>query len=503
MARERWGTKTGFLLAAIGSAVGLGNIWRFPYICATNGGGAFLLPYFFAIITAGIPILILEFTIGQKYRGGAPTALGRMNKKWEWLGWFQAAVAFFIATYYSVIVAWSISYMGFSVKQTWGSDTGEFFNSKYLGASAGPLQIGGVKLQVLIPFLAVWLIGYLILSKGIKNGIEKANRVIMPTLLVLTGIIVVRGITLPGAIDGLNYLFTPDWSSIFKPGVWVAAYSQIFFSLSIAFAIMITYASYLPEKTDLVNSSFITAFSNHGFELFVALGVFGVLGYMAGVQGIDVADVSTGGVGLAFIAFPEAISALPALKSVVGVVFFATLVFAGFTSFISIIEAYITGVIDKFEMPRQKALNIFVGISFAVGLVFVTGAGLHVLDILDYFVNNFGIVLGGILEVVLIGWFFDLESLRIHANQYSDFAVGKWWNFMIKFVTPLVLGVMFLQNLVENLFTRYEGYPLSALLLIGWGSFILCFVFAFIFYYRKGAAPISIFPSDKGGMNEL
>jgi NSS family neurotransmitter:Na+ symporter len=497
MARDQWGTKAGFLLAAIGSAVGLGNIWRFPYVCASNGGGAFLLPYFFAIITAGIPILILEFTIGQKFRGGAPAALGCMNKKWEWLGWFQAVVAFFIATYYAVIVAWSISYIGFSAKQAWGVDTESFFFEKYLNVSDGPLQLGGIQLQILIPFLAVWLLGYIILSKGIKNGIEKANKIIIPLLLFLTGVIVVRGLTLPGALDGLNYLFTPDWGSIWKPEVWVAAYGQIFFSLSIGFAIMITYASYLPKKTDLVNSAFITAFSNHGFELFVALGIFGVLGYMAGVQGVDVAEVSKAGVGLAFVVFPAAISALPALKGTVGAVFFITLVFAGFTSFISIIEAYITGVIDKFNIPRQKALNIFVGISFVVSFIFVTGAGLYVLDILDYFINNFGIVLGGILEVILVGWFFDLEGLRTHANRYSNFAIGKWWNYMIKFVTPLVLGFMFVQNLVQNFIEPYGGYSFGSLLIIGWGAFVLCFVFAFVFYNMKGDSSVMLQPSKE------
>ncbi|MDD2212745.1 MAG: sodium-dependent transporter [Clostridia bacterium] len=497
MARDQWGTRLGFILAAIGSAIGLGNIWRFPYVCASNGGGAFLFPYFFAIITAGIPILILEFTIGQKFKGGAPVALGKMNKRWEWLGWFQAAVAFFIATYYVAIVAWAISYIGFSATQAWGADTKSFFFSQYLKLSEGPLNLGGIQLHILIPFLAVWLIGYVILSKGIKNGIEKANKVLIPTLIVLTGVIVVRGLTLPGALDGLNYLFTPNWEMIRQPQVWVAAYSQIFFSLSIGFAIMIAYSSYLPEKTDLVNSAFITAFTNHGFEIFAALGVFSVLGYMAGTQGVPVAEVAAAGPGLAFVVFPAAISALPAFKGTVGVIFFTTLVFSGFTSFISIIEAFTTGVIDKFNLSRQKALNLCMGCSFVISFAFVTGAGLYILDILDYFINNFGIVLGGVLEVILVGWFFDLEGLRTHANRYSDFAVGKWWTYMIKFVTPLVLGFMFIQNFIQNIKAPYEGYPLNALLMIGWGAFALCFVFGFVFYLMKGDPSVMLQPGKE------
>jgi NSS family neurotransmitter:Na+ symporter len=475
----------GFILAAIGSAVGLGNIWRFPYVAASNGGGAFIFPYFFAILTAGIPILILEFTIGHKFRGGAPVALGRMNKKWEFLGWFQSAVAFFITVYYVAIVSWAISYIGFAATKAWGTDTAAFFFD-YIGLSDGPWSLGGVQIGILIPFLVIWAIAYFILSKGIKRGIEKANRILIPTLVALMAVIVVRGITLPGAIDGFNYLFTPQWDKILDPKVWVAAYGQIFFSLSIAFAIMMAYSSYLPKKTDLVNSAFITAFSNHGFELFAAIGVFSVLGYMAQAQGVPVAEVASAGVGLAFIVFPQAISAMPALQGLVGAIFFTTLVFAGFTSFISIIEAFTTGIIDKFGITRQKALNLCMGSAFIVSLVFVTGAGLHILDIVDYFINNFGIVIGGVVEVILIGWFFNTEELRQHANKYSDFTIGKWWIFMIKFVTPVVLGYMVIQNIIENIKAPYGGYAVSAVLVMGWGVIATCVILAIVFYNMKG-----------------
>lgn len=486
MSRDQWGTRLGFILAAVGSAIGLGNIWRFPYVAASNGGGAFLFPYFFAIITAGIPILILEFTLGHKFRGGAPITFSRMKKQWEWLGWFQSAVAFFITTYYVAVVAWAVSYIFFAMTQAWGTDTKAFFFAQYLGLTDSPWNFGGLRLNILLPFVFVWGISYYILSKGIKGGIEKANKILIPALVILTGVIVVRGLTLPGAIDGLNYLFTPQWEKIMQPKVWVAAYGQIFFSLSIAFAIMIAYSSYLPKKTDIVNSAFITAFSNHGFELFAAIGVFSVLGYMAHTQGVPVSEVASAGVGLAFIVFPKAINALPALKGFVGAIFFTALFFAGMTSLVSIIEAFLAGVMDKFNLPRPKALNICMGTSFVISLIFVTGSGLMVLDIVDYFVNNFGIVIGGLLEVILVGWFFDLESLRKHANEYSDFAIGSWWNLMIKFVTPLVLGFMTFQNIIENIKKPYEGYPLSSLLVMGWGVFTACIILGMVFYSLKG-----------------
>lgn len=498
MARDQWGNRIGFILAAIGSAVGLGNIWRFPYVCASNGGGAFMFPYFFAILTAGIPILVLEFTIGHKFRGGAPVALGRMNRKWEWLGWFQSAVAFFITTYYVAVIAWALSYIGYALGLTWGTDTKAFFFGEYLHLTDSPWILGGIQTKILIPFLAIWAVSYYILSKGVKSGIEKANRIMIPALMVLTGILVIRGITLPGALDGLNYLFTPQWDMIMQPKVWVAAYGQIFFSLSIGFAIMIAYSSYLPEKTDIVNSAFITACSNHGFEIFAALGVFSVLGYMAHTQGVPVSEVAAAGVGLAFVVFPQAINALPALNGPIGAVFFASLVFAGMTSFISIIEAFVAGVIDKFGWTRQKALNICMGVAFVISLLFVTGGGLYLLDIVDYFINNFGIVVCGLIEVILVGWFFNLESMREHANRFSDFAIGSWWNIMIRFVTPLVLGYMTIMTFVENIQKPYEGYPWSALLTFGWGAFAISIVLGVLFHNLKGSPNYMLQPEKEG-----
>ena len=268
--REQWGSKLGFILAAIGSAVGLGNIWRFPYTAASNGGGAFILPYLFAIITAGIPILILEYTIGKAYRGGAPVALARINSKFEWLGWIQVMVSFVIAVYYFAIVVWVTSYIGFSFGQQWGNDPTSFFTGKFLNMTDSAHNFGGIQTHLLLPFALVWVLVAIILYRGVSKGIELACKICMPILLVFTILLVIRGITLPGAAQGLDYLFSPNWDALKKSDVWIAAYSQVFYSLSIAFAIMISYASYLPKKTDVVNSAFLTATANHGYELFIA-----------------------------------------------------------------------------------------------------------------------------------------------------------------------------------------------------------------------------------------
>ena len=207
--RENWGTRAGFVLAAMGSAIGLGNIWRFPGVAYENGGGAFFLPYLIALLTAGIPLLILEFTIGHKYRGSAPLSLGRMRKGFEPLGWWQVAVSFVISTYYAVIIAWAISYAWFSIGQKWGGNPQEYLLGEYLRAiDAG--QIGSLVPNVFFPLVLIWIITLFILYKGVKRGIEIANRIFIPALAIVFLIIVIRAVTLEGAVDGLNAFFKPD-----------------------------------------------------------------------------------------------------------------------------------------------------------------------------------------------------------------------------------------------------------------------------------------------------
>ncbi len=494
--REQWNSKLGFLLAAIGSAVGLGNIWRFPYIAATNGGGAFLLPYFFAIITAGIPILILEYTMGKTYRAGAPVTWARMKKKYEFLGWVQATIAFVITTYYFSVVVWVTSYIGFSFNQAWGDDTAGFFIGEYLGVTGSQFELGGIQTGLIFPFLLVWALTMVVLYSGVKKGIETVCKFGMPVLFILMVILAIRGVTLEGAADGLNYLFSPNWEALKDPQVWVAAYGQIFFSLSIAFAIMIAYSSYLPKKTDVVNSAFITATANHGFELLAGTAVFSIMGYMAMQQGVSVEEVAGGGVGLAFITFPQAISALPALNSVFGVAFFGALFIAGVTSLISILQAVKASVQDKFNLSHNKAVTLVVVPTFLLSGLFITGAGLLILDVVDAFINSIGIVGSGLVEVILVAWFFGPEKIREYANEYSNFTVGKWWNLCLRFVTVIVLGVMIVLNTKDYIVQGYEGYTTAALGVFGWGSIGFVLVVALVLTLLKGKKGYDEMPKD-------
>jgi NSS family neurotransmitter:Na+ symporter len=488
MKRETWGTRAGFIMAAVGSAIGLGNIWRFPYQVFENGGGAFLIPYFFALITAGIPILILEFSMGHKMKGSAPMTFAKINKGWEWLGWWQILISFVITVYYVAVIGWAISYIGFSFTLGWGEDTVAFFTGDYLGLTGGPFELGGFRGLILITVIVTWLINFVVLYAGVKKGIEKANKIFIPLLIIILLIIMVRGITLPGAAEGLNRLFDPDFSKILNGRVWVAAYGQIFFTLSIAFAIMITYSSYLPKKSDIVNNAFMTGLLNCGFSILAGITIFSILGYMMGQAGGELPE-NLSGVFLAFATIPQAINELPALNVVVGVLFFLSLTFGGLSSFISINEAVISGIVDKTNKPRRKIVVIYTLVAGIVSLIFTTGAGLYILDIVDRFVNSFGVAMSGLVEVILIGWFFKLTVLKDHFQPISDFQVGKWWDFTVKVITPLVLGITAIQNVYTEITNPYGGYPIGALIALGWAMAIAILIIGIIVGRTKWADP--------------
>ncbi len=470
--RSQWGSRAGFLFAAMGSAIGLGNIWRFPATAYESGGGAFIIPYLFALLTAGIPLLILEYTIGHKYRGSAPKSLGRVRKGFEWIGWWQVTIAFVISTYYAVIIAWAIMYAYYSFGLTWGDDPTSFFVGDFLTLT-DPGTFGGLVPKILLPLLIVWVITLGVLSKGVKKGIERANKIFIPTLVILFTIMVIRAVTLEGAAAGLSAFFTPDWSSIADPQVWVAAYGQIFFSLSIAFAIMVTYASYLPKKSDITNNAFITGFANSSFEILAGIGVFAAIGFMAFTYDTTVsqlaAEKGVGGVGLAFMVFPEIVSQIPGIPRIFGFLFFASLVLAGLSSLISITETYVAAVSEKFNISRGKSIAIGGGLSALISLLYATRGGLNLLDTVDHFINSYGVAMAGLFEVVALAWFAKgLKGFQSHANEISDIRLGTWWRICLGIITPVVLGYMLLQNLRAELSAAYGGYPIDFLFNFGW-----------------------------------
>jgi neurotransmitter:Na+ symporter, NSS family len=477
--REQWGTRAGFLMAAIGSAIGLGNIWRFPYIAYENGGGAFLLPYLIAMLTAGIPLLILEYSIGHRYRSSAPLSYRRIFRPAEAIGWWQVAICFVVAVYYAVIIAWAIRFTWFSVNQAWGDDPDGFFFNDFLRVSDEPGMVSGFVSGVAWPLVAVWFVTLAVLVIGVRRGIEIINKITIPLLVVLFGLLVVQALTLDGAVTGLNAFFTPNWEAMLTGKVWIAAYGHVFFSLSIGFGIMVTYASYLRRKSDLTGSAMVAGFANSSFELLAGIGVFAALGFMATAAGTAVDEVATSGIGLAFIAFPQIISSLPFGGSLFGVLFFGCLVIAGLTSLISIVQVIVAAVEDRTGLGRTQTVLLVGGATaLASILLFPTPQGLHFLDVFDRFINQYGIALAGLVLVIFVAW--GVRKLRLfqtHANSVSSIHLGTWWRVTLGVVTPVLLGIMMWDSLRTEITERYEGYPIQFLLVAGWGVAIGAIVF--------------------------
>lgn len=492
-AREQWSSPYGFILAAVGSAVGLGNIWRFPGVAYENGGGAFLVPYLVALLVAGVPILLLDYSLGHRYRGSSPAVFRRIGRRFEPLGWFHVAISFVIITYYAVILAWAIRYTMFSVNLAWGttrsasswastsSSATRPSTSTWSGACSGRSSRSGWWLR------SSW--------RGASPGVELANRLFLPLLTIMFLALVVRAMFLPGASDGLNQFFTPNWGALADAGVWIAAFSQIFFSLSIAFGIMITYSSYLPRRSNLAPTGFVTAFANSSFELLAGFGVFATLGFMAFQQGVGVGELSgIKGVALSFMTFPQVISMMPG-GPVFGVLFFGSLVLAGFTSLISLLQVVSAALQEKFGIRRQVASLVVTGTTGLLSVVlFSTTNGLNALDVVDKFANEVGIVIAAIALTLVVGLGLRmLPTLRTHLNRTSTARVGKWWDIAVGIVNPLMLIVMFGITLAALLREGYGGYPTSFVGIFGWGAFAFMVVAAFGFSAIPWRTPVDDF----------
>jgi len=479
MKREQWKSQFGFIMAAVGSAVGLGNIWRFSYMAYSYGGGAFLIPYLAALFTAGIPLLILEFGIGHERIGSAPLAYHKIRPNWEWLGWWAVIfVMFGIELYYTVIISWCLNFFILSFNLGWGPDPNSFFFKDFLAMSENASEIGQIRTPIFAGLTVVWFLNWFITYRGVQKGIEIANKIFMPMLIVLTAVLVFWSVTLEGAATGIRAYITPDFTKLSSPKVWIDAYSQIFFTLSLGFGIMIAYASYLPEKTNITKNAILTGIINSGYSLFAGFAVFSVLGFMAVSEGKSLPDVVSQSIGLAFVAYPKAVSLMPG-GNLFGAIFFLCLFVAGLSSSISIAEAFTSAIIDKFGLRRKFVVTVVCLIGFAGSVIFTTRAGLIWLDIVDHFLTHYGLVTVGIFECILIGWIFRINVLRNHINKISSIRLGYWWDILIKYFIPLVLGVILAGDLYGEIHKPYGGYTWTSIILIGRDWVLLTLIAAF------------------------
>lgn len=462
MTRQRWASRNIFILAALGSALGLGNVWRFPYLAGKYGGGAFLLPYLIALVLIGVPMLMLEFAMGQKMQQGAIGACRKLHSSFSGLGIFALFTAFIICTYYVVVMAWCLLYFLASFSVKWGNDPKSFFFQNVLQVSDSVNTIGGINFPVLLALLAVWIAIYFCVWQGTKS-VGKVVMYSVPLPVLLLGVLLIRAVTLPGFLNGWVLYLKPVWGALLDPEVWTAALSQTFYTLSLGFGIMIAYGSYKNDDEDISQNTWITTILNTAISLLAGFVVFGVLGYMAWETKVPIETLAASGPGLAFVVFPQALSLMP-MSGLVSVLFFLMLFSLGIDSAFSLVEGINATVHDRNKHWKLPIISFWVCLAgFVAGIIFTTRAGLYFLDIADHFSANYNLLLIGILQAILVGWVYGAEKMRRYIDDVSDWRVGKWWNISIKYVTPIALTALLATQFSQDLKTPYEGYPAWAL----------------------------------------
>ncbi len=486
MERDRWSSKLIFIFAAVGSAVGLGNIWRFPYLAAKYGGGAFLIPYLVMLFLIGVPLLILEFAIGQRMQVGPVGSFSKIKQRLSSIGFGAVLSGFVVVSYYAVVMAWCLLYIFYSLSLSWGQDPKSFFFSDVLHLSNDISQMGGIVWPILLALAIVWALIYFSVWKGVKS-VGQVVLVTMPLPVILLIVLLVRGITLPGAGDGILLYLKPDFKALLDIEVWQAAMSQIFFTLSLAFGVMIAYASYQHKRSDVAKSALTTSIINSTISIVAGFAVFSTLGYMAYTSGEPLKELAqSSGPSLAFVVFPKALSLMP-MAPLFAVLFFVMLITLGIDSAFSLVEAVATVINDKYPHIKRERVSLWVVISgFIAGIIFTTNAGLYYLDIVDHFITSYGLVLVGILETLAVGWMYGAVKLRAYINGVSDIKIGKWWDVLVKFVIPLLLVALFISGIYSDFTDTYGGYPSKYVAVLGWGMlFVVLLMSVFLSLFSE------------------
>ena len=440
--RENFGSRFAVILAMAGSAIGLGNIWRFPYLVGQNGGAAFIIIYLVACFVLVLPIFMAESIIGRRTRLSTFGAMKKLapGTPWKWLGLLTVLTPLLILGYYSVVGGWSVDYLWKACTLRLTQDTTGLFEG-FISSTWQPL----VAFTIFIVATAV------VILLGVKNGIEKFTKVCMPTLFVLIVAIVIFGLTLPGSSEGVRYLVKPDFSKI-DAGVVAAAMGQAFFSLSLGMGTILTYASYAPENENMMVSGIGTTVADLSFALLAGFAVMPAV-FAAGIQPGQ-------GPGLVFDTLPFIFSQMPRwVGAVVGIVFFLTILMAALTSSISVLEVGVAYLVEEKGMGRVKStliitllgwiLGVFCSLSFGP----LSGAKLFghtIFDCMDKLCSDWLLPLGGLLFTLFVGWYMSREDVR------DEFTSGGTRNtrifglvyFLMRYLAPLGILVVFITNLV-------------------------------------------------------
>ncbi|XP_076012731.1 sodium- and chloride-dependent GABA transporter 2-like isoform X2 [Genypterus blacodes] len=472
--RGQWASRFEFLLAVAGTLVGLGNLWRFPYLCYKNGGGAFLIPYVLFLLSCGIPMFLLESAMGQYTSQGCITCWRHFCPLFEGIGYATQIVIAYAAVSYIVIQAWAFFYLFYSFraevpwascKNTWNTDAcvefgkrnmslngtalanattpaTEFWERRVLGLSQGIDEIGSLRWELVLCLLLAWILCYFCVWKGVKStGKVVYFTATFPYVMLL--VLLVRGLSLPGAINGLSFYLYPDPKRLMDPQVWMDAGAQVLFSFGICQGTLTSLGSYNQYNNDCYKDTFILCLVN-GCSSFVAgFAIFSVLGFMSYEQGLPISEVAASGPGLAFIAYPRAVAMMP-LPQLWAVCFFVMVILLGAdTQFVSL-ECLMTSVTDMFPTVRrgyrrELLLLCLCTVCFLLGLLLVTQGGLYFLQLFDHYVcsgNN--LLLLSVFQSLAIGWIYGADRLCDNIEDMIGYRPGPLMKFCWRYVTPSV-----------------------------------------------------------------
>ena len=417
---EVWSSNFGFILACVGSAVGIGNIWRFPYIVGENGGGAFLIPFIIIIASFGVILMVLEFAVGRMYKSSIVKGLSNIRKNFKWAGVFITIVALSVLSFYLVILGWVASFFILNLGQTF-VEFDEYSNSYF----------------PVISFFAVLAVTFIIIRKGITSGIEKFNKI---GILLLIGIIVplaVYGLTLEGSKEGLEYFFQPDFDKIDEPRIWASALGQAFFSLSLGSGSLLTYGSYL-RRHSLIRSSSIVISANTAISIIAGIMIFSFV--------FSVNVNPTEGIPLIFEVLPAVFADL-SFGFLIGSVFFFLLLIAGLTSAVGLFQVPNASLQDSFHISNKKSSIIIALIVMAVGLPSALSYsqldlkvfGILFLDLMDHVFGIYGITISELVFVVIVTWFINKKKILEHVNASSKLNIPQNVITIIKYLIPPVI----------------------------------------------------------------
>ncbi len=429
--REKWGSYGGFLFAAIGSAVGVGNIWRFPYVTGENGGGAFLAIYLVVVFTFGLSFMVLELMLGRYYQTSVISALGKIRRRFAWVGALMVAVTFAILSYYMAILGWILSYF-----------------VMYATGTVMPFEEYSQSWYPLLSFAVIALVNYLIVRSGVSKGIERVSRYGILLFVAIMVPLTAIGLSLPGADRGVEFYLTPDATAFSDPQVWSAAFGQAFFSLSIGMGVLLTYGSYLAQKRHVLRSSLLIIGADMAVALVAGLMVFSFVFS----QDANPAEGTT----LVFKIMPQVFSGIE-LGTIIAPLFFVLLLLAGITSSVSMFQLPVSALEDSLGFGRRRAAAVIGGAAFTAGLSSALSyspldlqvAGIAVLDFVNDAVGNYGLPMAAAVFAIAATWFLDKKFLTEQVNLYGRFRIPAGTVAVARIALPLLV--------VATIFTEVAG----------------------------------------------